>query len=90
VPNLIGPVIVVWTFTVAHTIIAESGLSFLGLGIRPPTATWGGMVSDGRRYLATASGVTSIPCIAITLVVLLINIAGQWLSERFDSGQDLA
>lgn len=88
VPGILGPVTVIWTFTVAHTIIAESGLSFLGLGVPPPTATWGGLVSDGRQYLETAWWIAVWPGLTIAVVVLLVNIAGQWFNARFGTERD--
>lgn len=83
-PNIAGPLIVVWTFVVARSIVIESSLSFLGLGVPPPTATWGGMLSAARGYLDTAWWVPMAPAIAITVVVMTVNIVGDWFSERWD------
>ncbi|MFI2713998.1 ABC transporter permease [Micromonospora sp. NPDC018662] len=83
-PNIAGPLIVVWTFVVARSIVIESSLSFLGLGVPPPTATWGGMLSASRGYLDTAWWIPLVPGVAITLVVLSVNVVGDWLSERWD------
>ena len=83
-PNIAGPLIVVWTFVVARSIVIESSLSFLGLGVPPPTATWGGMLSASRGYLDTAWWIPLVPGLAITLVVLCVNIVGDWMSERWD------
>lgn len=83
-PNIAGPLIVVWTFVVARSIVIESSLSFLGLGVPPPTATWGGMLSAARGYLDTAWWVPLAPAVAITVVVMTVNIVGDWLSERWD------
>jgi peptide/nickel transport system permease protein len=83
-PNIAGPLIVVWTFVVARSIVIESSLSFLGLGVPPPTATWGGMLSAARGYLDTAWWVPLAPSLAITLVVMSVNIVGDWFSERWD------
>jgi peptide/nickel transport system permease protein len=83
-PNIAGPLIVVWTFVVARSIVIESSLSFLGLGVPPPTATWGGMLSASRGYLDTAWWIPLVPGVAITLVVLSVNIVGDWMSERWD------
>lgn len=84
VPNITGPLIVVWTFIVARSIVIEAALSFLGLGIQPPTPTWGGMLSAARGYLDTAWWVPLAPGLAITLVVLSVNLMGDWFSEKWD------
>jgi peptide/nickel transport system permease protein len=78
-PHLYRPIIVLWTFVVARTIIVESGLAFLGLGLAPPTPTWGGMISDGRTYLETSWWISLYPTIAVVLAIFLINQAGSRL-----------
>lgn len=83
-PNVISSFIVISTLSVATTIIAEASLSFLGLGIQPPTVSWGGMLSDGRQYLATSWWVATFPGIAITLTVLGIIFVGDWLRDMLD------
>jgi peptide/nickel transport system permease protein len=83
-PNVLGPSLVVATFAAAEAILVEAGLSFLGLGIPPPTASWGRMISAGRGYIATAWWLTMIPGLAMLLSVLAINILGDWLRDRFD------
>ncbi|USG66924.1 ABC transporter permease [Brevibacillus ruminantium] len=83
-PNVISSFIVVSTLSVATTIISEASLSFLGLGIQPPTVSWGGMLSDGRQYLATSWWVATFPGIAITLTVLGIMFLGDWLRDILD------
>ncbi len=83
-PNLIAPVTVVGTLTVSSMILVEASLSFLGLGVPPPTPTWGGMVADGRNYLVTAWWVSVTPGIAVFLTVLAINLVGDWLREVLD------
>ena len=83
-PNVLTPVIVIATLEVARMIILESALSFLGLGIPPPTPTWGGMLADGRIYLATAWWLATFPGLAIMLSVLGINLVGDWLRDILD------
>jgi peptide/nickel transport system permease protein len=65
-------------------IIFESGLSFLGLGVQPPIPSWGGMLADGRKYINIAYWISLFPGIAIFLVVLCVNFAGNWLRVRTD------
>jgi peptide/nickel transport system permease protein len=83
-PNILSPVLVVATIRMAHVIIMEASLSFLGLGVQPPQASWGSMVSDGREFLAEGWWVATWPGLAILLVVLGINVASQGLREAFD------
>ena len=83
-PNILSPVIVVATFRMAHIIIIEASLSFLGIGVQPPTASWGSMVSDGREFLLDAWWVSTFPGLAILLLVLAINVASQGLRDAFD------
>jgi peptide/nickel transport system permease protein len=80
-PNLMTPVIVLASFSVAEMILAEAALSFLGLGVQPPTPSWGSMISDGRDYLANAWWVAAWPGIAVLVTVLAINFVGDWLTE---------
>jgi peptide/nickel transport system permease protein len=84
-PNITTPLIVISTLELANLIIIEAALGFLGLGIPPPTATWGGMVADGRTYLTTGVWWLSvIPGAAIMLTILSVNILGDWLRDRLD------
>ncbi len=83
-PNILSPVIVVATVRMAHIIILEASLSFLGLGVQPPTASWGSMVADGRSFLLDAWWVSTFPGVAILLLVLAINVASQGLRDAFD------
>ena len=62
----------------------EAGLSFLGLGIQPPSVSWGGMLADGRNYIEVAWWLITIPGIAIMLACLASNILGDWLRDTFD------
>ena len=83
-PNILSPVIVVATFRMATIIIVEASLSFLGLGVQPPTPSWGSMVADGRQFLLNAWWVSTLPGVAILLLVLAINLASQGLRDAFD------
>jgi len=84
VPNVFASVIVLTTLNIASTIIAESSLSFLGLGVQPPTVTWGSMLADGREHIATSWWLATFPGIAITLAVLGIIFVGDWLRDVLD------
>jgi peptide/nickel transport system permease protein len=83
-PNVLSQVLVVASLRVAQVIIMEASLSFLGLGVQPPAASWGGMVADGRDYLADAWWVSVVPGAAILVLVLAINLGSQGLREAFD------
>jgi ABC-type dipeptide/oligopeptide/nickel transport system permease subunit len=82
--NILSPVLVVATIRMAHVIIMESSLSFLGLGVQPPAVSWGGMVADGREFLAEGWWVSTLPGLAILIVVLAINLASQGAREALD------
>lgn len=84
-PNVVSPMIVMTTLEVANMIIFEAGLSFLGLGVQPPTPSWGGMLSDGRDYIPV--GIwwpATFPGLAIFLTVLAVNLVGDWLRDLLD------
>ena len=83
-PNVLSPIIVVATLQLGRAIILESTLSFLGLGIQPPTPSLGGMLADGRRYLDTAWWVATMPGVAIMIVVLGANLLGDSLRDLLD------
>ena len=83
-PNILSPVLVVGTVRMATVIMLEASLSFLGLGVRSPTASWGSMVADGRDFLFDAWWVSTLPGIAILVLVLAINVASQGLRDAFD------
>lgn len=83
-PNTFAPVIVIGSFAVASTIIAEASLSYLGLGVPPSVPTWGGMIFDGREYIQEAWWLVLIPGLAIMLTVLAINVLGDWLRDYLD------
>jgi peptide/nickel transport system permease protein len=83
-PNMLSPLTVVATLDLARTIILESTLSFLGLGIQPPTPSWGGMLSDGREYLLTAWWIATFPGLALMLTTLSCNRLGDWARDLTD------
>lgn len=83
-PNAMAPVLVSATLGVAGAILTESGLSFLGFGVRPPFATWGNILADGRAYLFDAPWLFFVPGLAIFVVVLAFNLVGEGLREAFD------
>ena len=83
-PNAFTPWLVVATLDMARVIVIESALSFLGLGVQPPTPTWGGMLADGRVYLSTAWWLATFPGLAILLTVLGINLFGDGLRDTLD------
>jgi peptide/nickel transport system permease protein len=83
-PNVLPPVTVVATFSVARTIIAEASLSFLGLGVPAPAPSWGAMLDEGRNYITTGWWLALFPGVAILLLVLGINLVGDWLRDVLD------
>jgi peptide/nickel transport system permease protein len=83
-PNIVAPATVVATLELARVIILEASLSFLGLGIQPPTPSWGRMLADGRDFVATAWWLATFPGLAIMLLVLSVNLVGDWLRDYLD------
>jgi len=83
-PNLMGPVIVAATIGVGSNMVAEAGLSFLGLGAQAPTISWGALLADGQTFLVSAPWVAVFPGLALLLVVLGINVLGDGLRDIFD------
>ena len=83
-PNVLPPITVVATFSVARTIIAEASLSFLCLGIPAPEPSWGAMLDEGRNYITTGWWLALFPGLAILLLVLGINLVGDWLRDVLD------
>ncbi|HMQ70700.1 MAG TPA: ABC transporter permease [Ignavibacteria bacterium] len=85
-PNCIGPVIVTGTVGLASAIIFEASLSFLGLGVQPPTASWGQMIFDGYKYIVVGTnwGLAIFPSIAIMITVFAVNLLGDGLRDAFD------
>ena len=83
-PNVFAPVIVIATFAVAQTILAEAALSFLGLSVPASVPSWGGMLAEGRTYLVVAWWLTTIPGLAICVTVIGVNLLGDWLRDYLD------
>jgi peptide/nickel transport system permease protein len=83
-PNVAGPMIVVATFELTSVILLEASLSFLGLGVKPPTPSWGSMLGEGRTYLNTAWWIGVFPGVALVLVTSSISLAGDWLRDVLD------
>lgn len=83
-PNVVTAATVVATLELARVVILESALSFLGMGVQPPAASWGRMLAEGRGYVAQAWWMSTFPGIAIVLVVLGVNLLGDWLRDYFD------
>jgi peptide/nickel transport system permease protein len=83
-PNVINPVIVMATLGLAGAILAEAALSFLGLGVQPPTPSWGAMLTAGRRYLGLANHLAIFPGAAIMLAVMGLNFLGDGLIDALD------
>ncbi|MFW6116314.1 MAG: ABC transporter permease [bacterium] len=83
-PNVMSPAVVLVTLAIPQIIVAEAGLSFLGLGIQPPTPSWGEMLSAGREYIWTAWWLSTFAGIAISIVVLGANMLGDWVRDEMD------
>lgn len=83
-PQLLPAILVQSSFIIAYAVIAEAGLSFLGVGIQPPTPSWGSMLSDGRTYMAIAPWITIIPGLGIMAIVLSLNQFGDGLRDSLD------
>ncbi|MGR3455510.1 MULTISPECIES: ABC transporter permease [Pseudooceanicola] len=88
-PNLMASAIIVATFSMATAILAEASLSFLGLGVPPQIATWGGMLAEGRSYITRAWWIAVIPGLGIFITVLALNLLGDWLRDQFDPKKNL-
>ena len=83
-PLLLAPIIIEATFGLASVVIAEAGLSFLGLGVQAPYASWGSMLRDGSRYMLMAPHLVLAPGVALLLVVLSVNLLGDRLRDHLD------
>lgn len=83
-PLLVTPLIIEATFGIAAIVIAEAGLSFLGLGVQPPAASWGSMIRDGTEYMLVAPHLVLAPGVALFLIVMSVNILGDILRDKLD------
>ena len=83
-PNAVAPVIVFATLGIGNTILVEAGLSFLGLGVQPPTPSWGSMISEGRDALLTGWWIATFPGLAIVFTVIAFNLFGDGLRDALD------
>lgn len=83
-PNIVAPVVVLTTLDLGAVLLGVSGLSFLGLGVKPPTAEWGAMLAEGRTYLSTAPNMMLFPGAAIFVMVLAFNLLGDGLRDLLD------
>ena len=84
IPNIVSPVVVMASLNFSNLILLESALSFIGLGVQPPTATLGSMVGQGRDYMASAAWIVAVPALLIVLVSLAAMLLGDFLRDRFD------
>jgi len=82
--NCLSPLIVFATFELARMILLEATLSFLGLGVQPPTPTWGGMINEGKQYIYMSWAVSVIPGVVIALIILSFNMLGDELRDALD------
>jgi peptide/nickel transport system permease protein len=87
IPNALTPVVVAATLGVGNTILLEAGLSFLGLGVQPPTPSWGSMIASGRDTLVNAPWVAIVPGVALVFVVVALTQVGDALQTRMDVGR---
>ena len=83
-PNCLAPIIVTFTLGISGAIMVEASLSFLGLGIQPPTPSWGSMINEGKDFLRIAPGISVYPGIAIAITVLAFNLVGEGLRDALD------
>jgi peptide/nickel transport system permease protein len=83
-PNMVNSLIVLATLQIATIVLMESALSFLGVGVPPPTPSWGGMISEGRSVLKSAWWVSALPGVALALVIVAANLVGDWLRDYLD------
>ena len=84
VPNVMSSLVVIATLELARAIVLEATLSFLGLGIQPPTPSWGGMVHEGREYLDSAWWISTAPGVVLMLTSLVVSRVGDWFRDALD------
>ena len=82
IPNAIAPALVATTLGIGNAILLESGLSFLGLGVQPPSPSWGNMIAGGREHLVTAPWIALAPGLAVVITVTAATLIGDWVQER--------
>jgi peptide/nickel transport system permease protein len=83
-PNVLSSIVVIATLELARAIVLEATLSFLGLGIQPPTPSWGGMVQDGREYLDSAWWISTFPGVVLMVTSIVVSRTGDWLRDVLD------
>jgi len=83
-PNVLSSLVVIATLELARAIVLEATLSFLGLGIQPPTPSWGGMIHEGREYLDSAWWISTFPGLVLMLASLVVSRTGDWLRDLLD------
>ena len=83
-PNVLSSIVVIATLELARAIVLEATLSFLGLGIQPPTPSWGGMVQEGREYLDSAWWISTFPGIVLMITSIVVSRTGDWLRDVLD------
>ncbi len=86
-PHLVAPIIVYTSLGIATTVLLEASLSFIGLGVQPPTPSWGQMIADGQQYYTSAPWLTLFPGLCIMITVLAFNLVGDGLRDAFDPQQ---
>ena len=86
-PNILSTLVVIATLELARAIVLEATLSFLGLGIQPPTPSWGGMIQEGREYLDSAWWISMFPGLVLMLTSLVVSRLGDWLRDVLDPVQ---
>jgi peptide/nickel transport system permease protein len=83
-PNVVSSLVVIATLELARAIVLEATLSFLGLGVQPPTPSWGGMIHEGREYLDSAWWISTFPGLVLMLTSLVVSRTGDWLRDLLD------
>ena len=83
-PNVLASFVVIATLELARAIVLEATLSFLGLGIQPPTPSWGGMVQEGRGYLDSAWWISTFPGMVLMITSIVVSRTGDWLRDVLD------